>query len=124
MRPDGKQTGLAESFSYAFEGVREASRTRNFRIMAAVGLLAIILGIALRISAVEWVVVIFCIGAVLASETANTALENLVDLSVSTYSEQAKRAKDLGAAASLILSLASLLIGIIIFLPRIIGLVS
>lgn len=122
MKPSGETTGLAESFGYAIEGLKSAAAGRNFRIQAVVGIIAIVLGIIFRISPVEWVVIIFCIGAVLGGECVNTAIEDVVDLSVQSFQPQAKRAKDIAAGAVLALSIASLIIGIIIFLPRILGL--
>ena len=121
MKPSGEKTPFGESFLHALDGVKVASKGRNFRVQAAVGVLAIVLGIVFRISLTEWIVVLFCIGAVLGMETINTAVEDMVDLSVKTFHPQAKRAKDLAAGAVLVMSIASLLIGIIIFLPRMIG---
>lgn len=123
MKPSGEKTELVSSFGYALEGIKAASKGRNFRIQAAVGVLAVVLGFALRISPVEWIVVVFCIGAVLGGECVNTAIEDVVDLSVKTFSPQAKHAKDIAAGAVLVMSIASLVIGLIIFLPRLLGLV-
>ena len=122
MKPSGEKTDFIESFSHALDGVKAASKGRNFRVQTAVGVLAVVLGIIFRISATEWIVVLFCIGAVLSLETVNTSIEDMVDLSVKTFHPQAKSAKDLAAGAVLVMSGASLLIGIIIFAPRILGL--
>lgn len=121
MRPSGEKTKLQESFSYALEGVKAAAKGRNFRFQLCVGVLAILLGILFRISAIEWLAVIFCIGAVLGGECINTAIEDVIDLSVKTFKPQAKHAKDVAAAGVLVMSGASLLIGVIIFAPRIFG---
>lgn len=118
MKPSGETTPLAESFQHAFDGIKAAAKGRNFRIQSAVALVAIVLGIALHISAFEWLVVVFCIGAVLGGECINTAIEDMVDLSVKTFKPQAKRAKDVAAGAVLVLSIASLVAGLIIFVPK------
>ena len=122
MKPSGEKTPLLESFGHALDGVKAAANGRNFRIQAAVGVLAIILGIALRISFTEWIAVVFCIGAVLGCECVNTAIEDMVDLSVKTFHPQAKRAKDVAAGAVLVMSGAALVIGLVIFVPRLLGL--
>ena len=121
MRPSGEKTKIDESFHYAWEGVKSAAKERNFRIQASIGLVAIILGFVFRISPVEWIVLLFCIGAVLGGECINTAIEDVIDLSVKTFKPQAKHAKDIAAAAVLLMSIASLVIGIIIFAPKILG---
>ena len=121
MKPSGEKTGFAESFGYALEGIKAASAGRNFRVQTVFAIVAVILGIVFRISAVEWIVILFCIGAVLGGECVNTAIEDVVDLSVQTFKPQAKRAKDIAAGAVLVMSGASLVIGIIIFMPRLLG---
>ncbi len=118
MKPSGERTPLAESFQHALDGIKAAAQGRNFRIQVAIAVLVIVLGVALHISVFEWLVVVFCIGAVLGGECINTAIEDMVDLSVKTFKPQAKRAKDVAAGAVLVLSLASLVAGLIIFVPK------
>ena len=118
MKPSGEITPLAESFRHALDGIKAAAKGRNFRIQAAVGALAIMLGLAFHVSGFEWLAIIFCIGAVLGCECVNTAMEDMVDLSVKTFKPQAKRAKDVAAGAVLVLSIASFAIGLIIFVPK------
>lgn len=124
MKPSGEKTTFAASFGYAVQGIQAAAKGRNFRIQAAVGLLALVLGVLLHISPLEWIVVLFCIGAVLGGESVNTAIEDVIDLSVKSFHPQAKRAKDIAAGAVLLMSVASLFIGIIIFLPRMWALIA
>ncbi|MBQ9020736.1 MAG: diacylglycerol kinase family protein [Eggerthellaceae bacterium] len=121
MKPSGEKTNFAESFAHAFDGIKAAAKGRNFRIQAAVALVAIVLGLIFRVSAIEWLAIIFCIGAVLGAECINTAVEDMVDLSVKTFHPQAKRAKDVAAGGVLVFSAASLIIGMIIFIPKIFG---
>jgi diacylglycerol kinase (ATP) len=111
---------LLISFRYAWAGVSYAFQTqRNFRIHIVVGSLAIGLGIFLRLSAVEMAVVGLTIGAVLAMELLNTALESVVDLTVKqSYHELAKIAKDCAAAAVLISSLAAIGVAATLMLPK------
>ena len=118
MKPGTQTTGLLQSFGYALEGIAATARTRNFRIQLAIGVLACMLGAVFHISIVEWLIVIVCIGAVLSGECMNTALEALVDVASPDIHPLAKRAKDAAAGSVLIASIASFIIGVIIFLPR------
>lgn len=111
--------GFAESFGCAVAGIRHVAGGRNFRVQSCVGLVAVVLGLCLRISPMEWVAVITCMGLVLGGECVNTALESVVDLACGgKLHPLAKASKDAAAGAVLLFSVASLLVGIIIYLPK------
>ena len=114
-------TNLFISFQYAWQGVSYAFQTqRNFRIHVFVGTLAIALSIFFHLSPVEIAVMGLTIGAVLALELINTALESVVDLTVKqTYHELAKIAKDCAAAAVLISAVVSVLVAGLLLAPPI-----
>lgn len=115
--PDGRHPGFIESFSYAVQGVRDALRgERNFKVMLAMGALAIAAGFALRIDAQSWVAVLVMIGVVLAAELLNTAVETVVDLVSPELHPMAKRAKDLAAGAVLVLSGCVAAAGLVIYI--------
>lgn len=110
---------LANSFRYASAGVRLLFATqRNARIQALAGLAAFALAAALRVSAVEWAVLVLMSAVVLSLETINTALEAVVDLVTTDYHPLAKQAKDLAAGAVWLAALASLAVGALLFAPR------
>ncbi|MEB3336184.1 MAG: diacylglycerol kinase family protein [Leptolyngbyaceae bacterium] len=119
-------SSLFISFKFAWNGLSYAFRTqRNFRVHLIVGTLAISLGIFLRLSAVEMAVIGLTIGAVLAMELLNTALESVVDLTVKqTYHELAKIAKDCAAGAVLISALAAVLVAGSLLLPPLLALIQ
>lgn len=71
-----------------------------------------------RIDVIEWVAILFAIGFVLTTEIINTALENICDLISKERNERIKTIKDLSAAAVLISAITALVIGIIVFLPK------
>ena len=99
--------------SYAFQ------TQRNFRVHVFVGTFAIGLGLFLHLDAVEMAIVGLTIGAVLAMELLNTALESVVDLTVKqSYHELAKIAKDCAAAAVLVSSLAAICVAGSLLLPK------
>jgi diacylglycerol kinase (ATP) len=112
-------SGLLVSFRYAWAGLSYAFQTqRNFRIHTCVGSLAIGLGAFLQLSRVEMAVVGLTIGAVLAMELLNTAIESVVDLTVKqSYHELAKIAKDCAAGAVLVSALAAVLVAGSLLIP-------
>ncbi|MDE6298965.1 MAG: diacylglycerol kinase family protein [Muribaculaceae bacterium] len=115
----------ALSFKYAVKGLTALFRyEHNARIHLAVALLAIIAGVWLEISPLEWCLVVGCIVLVLAGEAFNSAVEALADEVSAEFSPLIGRAKDLGAAAVLLLAAGAVIIGLIIFLPKILSLLT
>ncbi len=82
-------------------------------------MVVILLGLLLQVSRVEWVFLLVLIGGVISLELINSSIENLVDLVTEEYHPLAKKAKDMAAAAVFIFSIVSVIIGLIIFIPRI-----
>jgi diacylglycerol kinase len=109
-----------DSFSFAFNGLRILLKEEhNSRIHLIAAIIAIALGFILGLSATEWILLILCIGLVFSMEILNSALEKLSDFSSPGKNEMIKKVKDLSAAAVLVSAITALLIGIIIFLPKI-----
>ncbi|HEY3406155.1 MAG TPA: diacylglycerol kinase family protein [Ohtaekwangia sp.] len=104
------------SFQYAWNGLRQALREeRNLRVQLSVAIAVIVAGFYFRITNAEWCILLICIGLVLGFELLNSALENLVDLVQPERHPLAGKVKDMGAAAVLTVSFASLVAGVIIF---------
>ena len=111
-----------KSFRYAFEGIfRGIKEEQNMKIHIAITILVIIFGILLKISKVEWIICIALFGLVISMELINTAIESAVDLITKEKNEQAKIAKDVAAGAVLVSAIASAIIGLIIFVPKVIS---
>jgi len=109
-----------KSFIYAFEGIKLTYKNEpNFRIQLILALLSTFLGIVLSISQTEWLILITVIFMVLLLELINSSLEALVDLVSPDINEKAKIAKDTAAGAVFVASILSLVIGIMLFLPKI-----
>jgi len=118
-RPAIPRSNFWRSFVFAGQGVWHAMRNqRNMRVHLAAATAAVVAGLVLRISAVDWACVLTAIGLVLTAEMLNTVVEALVDLSTDEYHPLAKIAKDTAAGAVLISSAAALGVGIAVFLPR------
>jgi len=113
----------AESIKYALKGISIAFREEfNFRTQITLGAMAFALGAYLRISETEWLFIIGASGLVLTAEALNTSLEELCDMLRSTHDPHVAKIKDLAAGAVLLASAAALLIGLIIFLPKLLAL--
>lgn len=111
------------SFKYAFHGIfLLISREHNAWIHCFATVCTITAGILLHLSPTEWIIITLCIGLVLAAEAVNSAIEALADRVSAEYDEAIKRTKDLAAGAVLLLAIASVIVGLIIFLPKLIAL--
>lgn len=110
---------IFSSFRHALEGFITAIKTeRNMKIHVVIGLLVIILGVYFHLSLLEWAILSLTIGGMLSIELINTAIERVVDLETSEFHPLAKQAKDVAAAACFIFACTSVVIGFMIFFPK------
>lgn len=117
--PKGEWSKFIASFRYAFSGLWYALRTqRNVRVHVLIGTLAVLLGIILRISAVEFAMIFVAITSVFIAEMFNTVIELCIDLASPDYHPLAKVAKDVAAGAVLLSALLAVVIGLFVFGPR------
>lgn len=117
--PKSEWAKFFASFGYAFQGLWYALRTqRNARVHAVIATLATILGIILRISAIEFALIFMAIAGVFIAEMFNTVFELCVDLASPEYHPLAKIAKDVAAGAVLLSAILSIIIGLFIFGPH------
>lgn len=107
------------SIRIAIDGLRQVILTQqNARIHALATLVVFSLGFLGDLSRLEWSLLLLVVGFVWAAEIINTAIEDLVDLISSEKSPAAKKIKDISAGAVLISVLVSIVVGLIIFGPR------
>lgn len=112
---------LIHSFQYAFEGVKKAYEgEQNLRIHTFIAILVIVFGFFLKISYIEWLVCLVLIALVLMAEFFNTAIEYVVDLASPNIHPLAKAAKDVASAGVLMMAIISAIVGVVIFIPKII----
>lgn len=113
------------SFRYALQGIQHAFlEERNMKIHIVVTIVVFLFGWWLQLDAVEWIFILFAIAGVISLELVNTAIERVVDLASSDYHQLAKQAKDMAAGAVLIYSLLAIVVGVIIFLPKLVSLLG
>ena len=116
-----KSKNVITSFKYAFQGVFSAIKTeRNLKIHISIMILVIIAGIFFKISKMEWIICIILFGLVISLELVNSAIETTVDIAMPEINEKAKNAKDMAAGAVLVSAIAAAIIGLIIFVPKLI----
>lgn len=109
---------MRRSFANAFAGLWAVWRSqRNARIEVGIALAVVVVGLVFRLPLRDWAVLVLAIGLVLAAECFNSAVEALVDLAHPGYHALAKLAKDASAGAVLLLSLMSVIIGLLILGP-------
>jgi diacylglycerol kinase len=109
-------------FGHAFRGLRYTLHTqRNARVHIAIAILAILLGIVLHISTVEFAIVFVAITGVFVAEMFNTVFEICVNLASPDYNPLAKIAKDVAAGAVLLNAILSIVIGLLVFVPHLWG---
>ncbi|MEH7384072.1 diacylglycerol kinase family protein [Bacillus sp. JJ1521] len=119
-----KWARLIRSFSYALQGLREAFFSeRNLQIHFLFSIIVVICGFLFQITKMEWMVILLLIGGMFSIELMNTSVEKVVDLVTSEFHPLAKKAKDIAAGAVLIFAVISVIIGLIIFVPYLIGLI-
>lgn len=113
------------SFKHAFEGIWYCIKTQpNFRFHLIATICVSLLGIYFHISREEWLILVFTINTVLVAEMLNTANESIVDLITEERRQFAKVAKDVSSGMVLVSAILSVIVGLIIFLPKIIANIS
>lgn len=110
----------ADSFGHAFRGVAAALRSEvHLRFHALATVVVIGMGFYFTISRTEWALVALAVGTVWTAELANTAIEALTDLVSPEHHPLAGKAKDVAAGAVLLAALAALVVGVLLFAPRV-----
>ncbi len=108
------------SFKYAFRGFIHLFRDEhNTWIHALATIVVTIMGFAFKISSIEWIMILAAIALVFITELINSSIEKIVDLVQPEQNPLAGKVKDLAAAAVLVASIIALVIGLIIFGPKI-----
>jgi diacylglycerol kinase len=114
---------LFQSFGYAIQGVLYAIRiSRNLQKHLSISAAVMILGYWLHIVATEWMIILLCMALVISAEILNTAIEYVVNWISPGYHEKAGRIKDMAAGAVLVCAIMAAVIGLIIFIPKLLSL--
>ncbi|MEI3611681.1 diacylglycerol kinase family protein [Pseudogracilibacillus sp. SO30301A] len=118
MEGNGKR-GIG--LEYALNGLKEAFiRERNFRIHLFIATIVIITGFYFRLKWFEWIFIIIMIQTVLITELINSLIERIIDYIKPELHPKAKIIKDISAGAVLVAAITSIIVGLIIFIPKIV----
>ncbi len=113
---------LLKSFKYAINGlIKVLKEEQNLRIQSVIAILVVITAIHFKVDRIEWCFLIFSIGIVFLMEVANSAVERITDVLKPRINSYVKEIKDITAAAVMLASFLSIIIGIIIFWPYILN---
>lgn len=113
-----------ESFRFALNGLLLLLKNeRNSRIHILAAIIAIVMGIIMKLDHYEWSLLIIVIGAVFLTELLNSSIESLADLIDPEWNELIIRAKDYSAAAVLISAIVAIVVGGLIFIPKFLDLI-
>jgi diacylglycerol kinase len=108
------------SFVYAGRGIKSVFMTEtNMKIHLVITAVVIACGFVFKINITEWCLCLLCMALVIGGEMLNTAIENIVNLASPEFHPLAGKAKDIAAGAVLICAIISVIVGCLIFLPKI-----
>ncbi len=109
-----------KSVKYAVNGAIHLLKTEgSIQIQVVIALIMTVIGFFFNLSALEWIVQFLAIGMVITAESLNTAIEKLADFIHPEYHEKIGIIKDISAGASVFAALVAMIIGGIIYLPKI-----
>lgn len=111
---------VGRSFGHAWAGVVHVAYTQpNWRIHLAAALAVMAAAVALGVPTGELSILALTVGLVLVAEAVNTAIERAVDAQGGPLSIAGKHAKDAAAGAVLLSAITAVVVGALIFGPRI-----
>jgi diacylglycerol kinase len=113
---------MIKAFGYALNGWQRGLKERNFKIDLTIAVCVVSAAIFFQISTVEWLIIFFLIGAVLSAELFNTAIEeicNVISRKLKLGYSDTTYPRDLAAGAVLVIATVAALIGLIIFIPKV-----
>lgn len=118
-----KSKNIIDSFKHAFDGlIYSFKSTKNLIIDTVIALLVVIAGFIFKVNLTEWAILLICMALVMSLEMVNTAVEEAVNLAMPNIHPIAKISKDVSAGAVLFSAIISAVIGLLIFIPKIIEL--
>ncbi|HEY8658696.1 MAG TPA: diacylglycerol kinase family protein [Hanamia sp.] len=111
---------IIKSFLFAIHGLKDCFlHEKNFQVQFIIAILVSGAGIYFSISSMEWMIILICFAVVLSFEIINSAIEKLCNMVCPTFNLSIKKIKDMSASAILFSAIISLIIGCIIFIPKI-----
>ena len=120
-----REVKYSDKFKNAFRGIYVVCKTtKHLFIHIITALIVIVFGLYFKVSGLEWIALVFAIGFVLVTETLNTAIEIDIDLTSPEYHPYARDTKDVAAAAVLLSVFTAVIVGLIVFLPKVLSVIQ
>ncbi|QDV31724.1 Undecaprenol kinase [Planctopirus ephydatiae] len=120
-----RQPAFLQALGHAWRGLVDVTTTqKNMQRHLAIAAVPLLLGLWLSCSLTEWCLLLLTMGLVLCCEVINTAIECTVDLASPEIHPLAGRSKDLAAGAVLLASIIAVLIGSLIFVPKLLAFIK
>lgn len=124
-RDDIKKRGIKrffQSFKYSIQGLKYAYKYEQSMLIHVIATVCVICAnVFFQVNGMEWLITLIAIGMVLSAELINSAIEAVVDLITLEEHPLAKIAKDCSSAATFVLACMAALIGIVVYVPYILG---
>ena len=114
-------TGRLKSVNYALKGaIKLITTEHSVMVQFSLGIIMVIAGIFFQITATEWLFQTLAIGLVMSIEGLNTAIEKIADFIHPDYHERIGFIKDIAAGAVFFAAITAIIIGLIIYMPKIV----
>ncbi len=119
--PTYKNKTFTSAFEFALQGIKTVyQEERNMRFHFIFAILSVILGLFFKLNRGEWLWLLTVIFLMFVMETINTAFENMVDLATKKHFDPiGKKVKDMAAGAVLLTSIFAILVGLLLFVPKV-----
>ncbi len=115
---------IIKSFQCAFKGITYALEEQTIKILFLIAFLIVLLSFYLELALVEKAIIFLTVTIVLGLELINSQVEKTLDLLKPEICKEVRKIKDISAGAVLIASLGAAIVGILIFFPYLIKLLS
>lgn len=113
-----------KAFGYAINGLFHFAKEPHARIHIGFVVLVIAMAVYFAIPSMEWIAILLCCAMILSLEAMNSALERVTDIASPKFNAKAGLVKDIAAGAVLLASIFAAIVGMIIFVPKILELIN
>ena len=111
---------VMQTIKNSINGIVCYARDGKSIILYLLGLIyEIVMGIIFNISGLEWILIICIMGVLLAVELLNTSIEAACDAISKSYNPLIKISKDCGSAATFVIFTVTVILNLIIFIPKV-----
>jgi len=111
-----------KSISYAFKGAYHLIKNEaSIKVQFIIAIIMTIAGFYFELSTTEWIIQVLVIALIITIEAVNSAIEEIADFIHPEFNQKIGLIKDISAGAVFIFAIAAIIIGFIIYLPKLIN---